>query len=54
MHRHFGFLKTTALGGLLFLLPLIVIGALAGQAVPIVLTVADVFGKVIPVRSAWA
>ncbi|MCH7728293.1 MAG: hypothetical protein IH991_17710 [Planctomycetes bacterium] len=42
------FLKTTAIGGLLFLLPLIVIGALIGQVVPIVVTVADALGKIIP------
>ncbi|WP_339731184.1 DUF502 domain-containing protein [uncultured Gimesia sp.] len=40
--KSFGFLKTTAIGGLIFLLPLIVIGALVGQVVPIVLTVAEV------------
>jgi uncharacterized membrane protein len=45
------FLKATALGGLFFLLPLIVIGALIGQAVPIVLTIAEVLGEVIPVRT---
>lgn len=35
-----GFTRTTAIGGLLFLLPLIVLGALIGQIVPIVLTIA--------------
>jgi len=44
-------LKTTAIGGLLFLLPLIVIGALIGQVVPIVLTVAEALGDVIPVKT---
>jgi len=39
--KSFGFLKTTAIGGLLFLFPLIVIGALIGQVVPIVLTIAE-------------
>ncbi len=47
-----GFLKTTAIGGLLFLLPLIVVIALIGQVVPIVLTIAGVLGDVIPVRTA--
>ena len=51
MFRHFGFLKTTAIGGILFLLPLIVIGALIGQAVPIVIAVAEMLGKVIPQRT---
>ena len=51
IHKHFGFLKTTAVGGLIFLLPLVVIGALIGQVVPIVLTVAEVLGEWIPVRT---
>jgi hypothetical protein len=41
MIKHIGFLKTTAIGGLLFLLPLIIVGALIGQVVPIVMTVAE-------------
>lgn len=36
MKRHFGFLKTTLLGGVVFLLPLIVVGALLAQAGQIV------------------
>ena len=47
--RHFGVLKTTAIGGLIFLLPLIVIGALLGQVVQIVLVVAEILGEWIPV-----
>ena len=46
-----GFLTTTAIGGLLFLLPLIVIGALIGQVVPIVLTIAEFLGEFLPFRS---
>ncbi len=45
------FLKTTAIGGLLFLLPLIVIGALIGQLVPIILTVAEALGEYIPFKT---
>lgn len=45
------FLKTTAIGGLLFLLPLIVIGALIGQVVPIVMSVAELLGEYIPVKT---
>ncbi len=45
---HLGFLKTTAIGGLLFLLPLIVVGALIGQVVPIVLTIAGLLGEILP------
>jgi len=51
MLRKIGFLKTTAIGGLLFLLPLIVVGALLGQAVPIVLAIADFLGRFLPTRS---
>jgi uncharacterized membrane protein len=43
-----GFLRTTAIGGLLFLLPLIVVGALIGQVVPIVLTIAETLGGILP------
>lgn len=46
--KSFGFLKTTAIGGLIFLLPLIVIGALVGQVVPIVMTVANLLYENIP------
>ena len=42
------FLLTTAIGGLLFLLPLIVVGALIGQVVPIVLSIADVLANILP------
>lgn len=48
--KSFGFLKTTAIGGLIFLLPLIVIGALVGQVVPIVLTVAEVLYEYTPIE----
>ena len=51
MNKITRFLKTTAIGGLLFLLPLIVIGALVGQVVPIILTVAEVLGDVIPIKT---
>ncbi len=43
-----GFLRTTAIGGLLFLLPLIVVGALIGQVVPIVLAIAESLGEFLP------
>ncbi len=42
------FLRTTAIGGLIFLLPLIVVGALIGQVVPIVMTVAESLGEILP------
>lgn len=45
--RSFGFLKTTGIGGLIFLLPLIVIGALIGQIVPIVISIAEFLAQFI-------
>ena len=42
------FLRTTAIGGLLFLLPLVVVGALIGQVVPIVMTIAERLGEILP------
>ena len=49
--RVIGFLKTTAIGGLFFLLPLIVLGAVIGQIVPIVLAVATVLYEIIPLKT---
>ena len=45
------FLRTTAIGGLLFLLPLIVLGALIGQLVPIVMTIAAALAEFLPVET---
>jgi uncharacterized membrane protein len=49
--RLINFLKTTAIGGLLFLLPLIVLGALIGQVVPIVVSVASALNEYIGVET---
>ncbi|MGI9515485.1 MAG: DUF502 domain-containing protein, partial [Pirellulaceae bacterium] len=49
--KHFGFLKTTALGGLFFLLPLIVLGALIGQLVPVVVTIAEALYELVPLKT---
>lgn len=49
--RLIGFFRTTAIGGLLFLLPLIVLGALLGQIVPIVMTIADLLNEYLPVHT---
>lgn len=53
MRRPFGFLGTTLLGGVLFLLPLIVVGAVVGQVVPIVVSIAAFIGRFVPGRSPW-
>jgi uncharacterized membrane protein len=45
------FLATTAIGGVIFLLPLIVIGALLGQVAQIVWSVYGVLGEFIPVKT---
>ncbi|MCH2203627.1 MAG: DUF502 domain-containing protein [Fuerstiella sp.] len=49
--RFINFLKTTAIGGLLFLLPLVVLGALVGQIAPIVVSVASGLNQYIPVKT---
>ncbi len=56
MRKQIGFLKTTAIGGLIFLLPLIVLAALLGQVVQIVIAVAEVLGEWLPVNTpgGWA
>ncbi len=46
--KSFGFLKTLAIGGLVFLLPLIVVGALVGQVLPIVVSVATTIWNYLP------
>lgn len=46
-----GFWKTTGIGGLLFLLPLIVVGALLGQLVPLVFSIADTLEDFLPLRT---
>ncbi|MDG1806490.1 MAG: hypothetical protein P8J91_10115 [Pirellulaceae bacterium] len=46
--KTFGFLKTTAIGGLFFLLPLIVLGALIGQLVPVIRMVTNLLSEQFP------
>ena len=56
MRKQIGFLKTTAIGGLIFLLPLIVIGALVGQVAQIVYVVAVFISENVPIATVggWA
>ncbi len=49
--RLIGFFRTTAIGGLLFLLPLIVLGALLGQIAPIVMSIAELLSEYLPVHT---
>ncbi len=50
--KTFGFLKTTAIGGLLFLLPLAVIGGLLGYVYNVVLGIYTPLAKHLPVDTA--
>lgn len=50
--RSYSFLKTTAIGGLIFLLPLAVIGALLGYVYNAVLLVYEPLSKLLPVHDA--
>lgn len=42
------FVRTTAIGGVLFLLPLIVVGVIIGQVIPVVLPIAESLDKFLP------
>ncbi len=52
MTKTIGFLKTTAIGGLIFLLPLAVIGGLLGYASGVVLAIYEQLEEQLPVDSA--
>lgn len=52
IEKKVGFLWTTAIGGLVFLLPLIVIGILVGQVVPIVLAIAAFLNQTLGFKTA--
>ncbi len=49
--KGYGFLKTTAIGGLIFLLPLVVIGALLGYVYNFVLLIYEPLKEYLPVSS---
>jgi uncharacterized membrane protein len=51
MKQSFGFLKTTAIGGVIFLLPLVFLGILIGQVVQVVLVIAQALSGVIPAKT---
>jgi uncharacterized membrane protein len=51
MKQSFGFLKTTGIGGVIFLLPLVFIGILVGQVVQVVLVIAEGLSGVIPAKT---
>ncbi len=48
MKKRFGFLKTTLLGGVVFLLPLVLLVAVLGKGIQIMMMVAEPLGKLIP------
>jgi len=49
----FGVLKTTAIGGIFFLLPLVVVGALVGQVLQLVWIAAMAIQPYVPIQSAY-
>ncbi|NGX41935.1 MAG: hypothetical protein K940chlam7_00209 [Chlamydiae bacterium] len=51
MKKNIGFFKTTILGGLIFLLPLILLITLLGKAISIMMKVAEPLDEIIPVGS---
>lgn len=50
--KTFGFLKTTAIGGLIFLLPLAVVGGLLGYIYNVVMAIYQPLAKYLPVSTA--
>ena len=51
MKNRTGFLKTTLIGGLIFLIPFVVIMTVLGKAVKIMMALADPISKIIPIES---
>jgi len=53
MKKYVSFLKTTLLGGLIFLLPVIIITAVLGKAISIIIFFAKPLEKLAPFDSIW-
>lgn len=51
--HHIRFVRSTLIGGVIFLLPLIVIGFLVGQAAPVFMTVVNTVAEYLPGESWW-
>lgn len=51
--RTYSFLRTTGIGGIFFLLPLVVVGVLLGQVVQVVWIAAGAINGFIPVDTPW-
>jgi uncharacterized membrane protein len=51
MKQSIGFLRTTAIGGMIFLLPLVFMGIIVGQVVQVVLIIAKALGGFVPVKT---
>jgi uncharacterized membrane protein len=51
MKQSIGFLRTTAIGGMIFLLPLVFVGILVGQVVQVVLVIAKALEGFVPVKT---
>jgi len=48
MKKKSGFLKTTLIGGLIFLIPFVIIVAIVGKALKIMMVIAEPFAKLVP------
>jgi uncharacterized membrane protein len=51
MNKHWGVIKTTIIGGLIFLVPLVVLAAVFGKAFKVMMLVATPLEKLIPVEA---
>jgi len=51
MDKHVGFLKTTVIGGLIFLIPFVIIVSVLGKAIKTMIVVARPLEKMIPLES---
>ena len=51
MKGHIGFLKTTVIGGVIFLIPLIIIIAILGKAFQIMMQLAEPLSTLVPIDS---
>jgi len=51
IQKHYSFLKTTLIGGLVFLLPLVLLVTVIGKGIQIMMMVAEPLDKLIPVES---
>lgn len=51
MNKHTGFIKTTLIGGLIFLIPFVIIVSVLGKAIKTIIAVARPLEKIVPLES---